>query len=126
MSGPVTLTSGMQAQEQSGTEFYTVKSADIVASASGATEVVAAVTTPVNKKIRVLSYLYRVNGAVNVKWQSATTDLTGLSYNGAAGEGEAPTAAAGAFLFETAAGAALNINLSAAVAVGGHVCYVEV
>lgn len=104
-------------------DFLNVKTAAVTASASGATQIVAAVT---GKRIRVLSYTYRVNGAVNVKWQSATTDLTGLSYNGAAGEGEAPSAPPGMYLFQTAVAAALNINLSAAIAVGGHIQYIEV
>jgi hypothetical protein len=51
------------------------KFAAIAASSSGANEVVAAVT---GKKIRVLSYVEMANGAVNTKWQSASTDKTGL------------------------------------------------
>ena len=105
-----------------GENELTVKTADIVASSLGATEVVAAVA---GKKIRVLGFHYTVNAAVNVKFQSATTDITGLGYHGAQGEGMARDAGFG-FLFETAAGAALNINLSGAVAVGGHLTYAEV
>lgn len=99
-----------------------IKRAKIVASSSGATAIVAAVTS---RKIRVLSYDYQVNGAVNVKWQSASTDLTGLYYNAAAGDGKVngfnPLG-----WFETVAGEALNINLSGAVAVGGVLHYIEI
>lgn len=98
----------------------TLLSAVITASASGATQVVAAVA---GRRIRVVGYTYRVNAAVNVKWQSGSTDLTGLLYNGGAGEGDSPFANEQSWLFQTAVGAALNINLSAAVAVGGHVQY---
>lgn len=99
-----------------------VKVAVVTASASGATQIVAAVT---GKKIRVLGIAYSVNAAVNVKWQSATTDKTGLFYHGGAGHGIVMEAAQG-FLFETDSAAALNINLSGAVAVGGQLRYVEV
>jgi hypothetical protein len=99
----------------------TVKFATIVASASGATAVVAAVT---GKAILVLSYVLIANAAVNVKFQSAGLDLTGLLYLGANG-GAAPGEAAHGH-FRTLASQALNINLSAAVAVGGHLSYVEV
>lgn len=127
MSGPALLTSGALGKEQTGTadtDYYQVKSAVITASATGATSVVAA--QGAGKKIRVLAYCLRANAAVNWKWQSASTDKTGLSYNGGAGEGEAPSAPAGAWLFETAANEALNINLSGAVAVGGFVVYVVI
>lgn len=105
----------------SGTTSLTPKFAAITASASGATAVVAAVAS---KKIRVISYVVVANAAVNVKFQSNSTDKTGLLYlaaNGGVSGAYAPTGH-----FETASGEALNINLSAAVAVGGHVTYVEV
>jgi hypothetical protein len=98
--------------------------AKIVASSSGATTIVAAVTS---KKIRVLALKLTANAAVNVKWQShvTPTDLTGLSYYAAAGDGEVlPFNPVG--WFDTVAGEALDINLSGAVAVGGHLTYVAV
>ncbi len=104
-----------------GTTALTPKFAAITASASGATVVVAAVAS---KKIRVISYVVVANAAVNIKFQSNSTDKTGLLYlaaNGGVSGAYAPTGH-----FETASGEALNINLSAAVAVGGHVTYVEV
>jgi hypothetical protein len=99
------------------------KFAKIVASASGATTVVAAVTS---KKIRVLSYVLVANAAVNTKFQShvTPTDLTGLEYLGSNGGVSAGFSPAGHF--ETVAGEALDINLSGAVAVGGHLTYIEV
>lgn len=105
-----------------GLTALTPKFATIVASSSGNTAVVAAVTS---KKIRVLGFCFTVNGAVNVKWQSATTDKTGLFYGDAAGKGKVlPFSPVG--WFETASGEALNINLSGNVAVGGELMYVEV
>jgi hypothetical protein len=99
------------------------KYAKIVASSSGATEVVALVS---GKKIRVLAYAVVANAAVNVKFQSHTapTDLTGLLYNAANGGEICNYNPAG--WFETLSGEALDINLSGAVAVGGHVTYMEI
>src|SRR4051812_7947440 len=63
----------------SGATALTPKFASIVASAGGATTVVAAVSL---KKIRVVSYTLVANAAVNVKFQShvTPTDKTGLLY----------------------------------------------
>lgn len=104
-----------------GTTSLVPKFAVITASASGSTSVVALVAA---KKIRVISYVVVANAAVNIKFQSNATDETGLLYlsaNGGVSGAYAPTGH-----FETNAGEALNINLSAAVAVGGHITYVEV
>lgn len=97
-----------------------IKFAVISASASGATAVVAAVA---GKHIRVLHYQIVVAGNVAVKFQSDSTDITGLMSHSAEGEGSNPSFFAG--LFQTAEGEALNINLDAAIQVGGHVTYVE-
>jgi hypothetical protein len=96
----------------------------ITASSSGATTIVAAVTS---KKIRVLAWDVKVNAAVNFKWQShvTPTDLTGLYYNSSQGDGVARAFNPVGY-FETVAGEALDINLSSAVAVGGVLTYVEV
>lgn len=105
----------------SGTTALTPKFAKIVASASGNTSVVALVS---GKKIRVLRASFVANGSVNVKFQSNTTDVTGLWYMtqfASGGGGYCPVG-----LFETASGEALNINLSASVAVQGIITYVEV
>lgn len=104
--------------------LLTPKFAKITASSSGATTIVAAVTS---KKIRVLAWDTTVNAAVNFKWQShvTPTDLTGLYYTGGQGGGVARSFNPIGY-FETVAGEALDINLSSAVAVGGCLTYVEV
>jgi len=102
-------------------------SAPITASASGDNTIVAAVP---NFAIRVIGYCLTFSAAVNAKWMSdvggGAVALSGLLY----GVGAAPipvnlpdvgTNARG--WFQTAAGKALNLNLSGAVAVGGHVVY---
>ena len=106
-----------------GTTALTPKFAKIVASSSGATQVVAAVSL---KKIRVIGVVLLANAAVNVKFQSHTTptDLTGLAYFGDKG-GFAPGYIPKGH-FETLVGEALDINLSGAVAVGGWLIYLEV
>ncbi len=104
-----------------GTTALTPKFAPVAAASANDNAIVAAVPT---KKIRVLSYVLTASAAVNAKWRSATTDKTGLLYcaaNGGASSGHSPVGH-----FETAAGEALNLHLSGAVAVGGHVTYVEV
>src|SRR4029079_3343561 len=98
--------------------------AAISASASGDTPVVAAVTSPGNKKIRVhaMQIWNGVATANNVKLRSGTTDLhTAIPLPLAVGipitVGERATSSD--YLAETTAGQALNINLSAATAVAG-------
>jgi hypothetical protein len=105
----------------SGATALTPKFAIIAEASANDNEVVAAVAL---KKIRVLSYVLVANAAVNAKWRSATTDKSGLLYlaaNGGAASGYSPVGH-----FETAAGEALNLHLSGAVAVGGHVTYIEI
>lgn len=96
--------------------------AAVAASASGDNVLVAAVT---GKKIRVHGYALSAAGAVNAKFRSGTTDITGLFTLAAAGSETDGTERANDpdGLFETVAGAALNLNLSSAVAVGGWVDY---
>jgi hypothetical protein len=105
-----------------GTTALTPKFAKISTSSSGASTVVSAVT---GKKIRVLRLTLIANEAVNVKFQSHTTltDLTGLHYLAANGGWVEPYCPPG--IFETLSGEALDINLSAAVAVGGSLTYIE-
>lgn len=104
-----------------------MKTAAIAASASGNTEIVAAVA---GKRIRVVAGVLSFGGTVNAKWRSASTDLTGLYYGILGAQvpyDYAPEGMSGQLgHFETATGEALNLNLSDAVAVGGHVVYVEV
>jgi hypothetical protein len=97
--------------------------AAVAAAGIGDNTLVAAVA---GKKIRVHAYELSASAAVNAKFKSgASTDLTGLMYAAAAGAfGDAqdrPGDTDG--LFETAAGQALVLNLSAAIAVGGWVDY---
>ena len=100
-----------------------VKRVSLSASSSGDNTIVAAVT---DKKIRVLSLTLSASAAVNVKFQSGAggTDLTGLYYLAANGGVVLPHNQHG--WFETAASALLNLNLSAANAVGGCLTYIEV
>lgn len=110
-------------QLYSGTTALTPKFAPITASASGPTTVIAAVAS---KKLRILRWSLSANGAVNVNWQSHTTTgtATGLHYMtqfASAGGSYCPVG-----IFDTAVGEALDLNLSAAVAVGGELTYVEV
>lgn len=106
-----------------GATALTPKFAPIAAASSGNNTVVAAVS---GKKIRVLAVQLISSGTVNAKWQTAAggTDLTGLAYLVANAGYVLPFNPVG--WFETAAGALLNLNLSAAIAVGGSVTYVEV
>lgn len=124
----VAVTRPVPASEETSTIFsggvsLTPQFASIVASSSGATTLVSAVA---GKRIRVLAYVLMANGTVNVKWQSHTnaTDLTGLDYliaNTGVAPGYVPVGH-----FQTNIGEALDINLSASIAVGGHFTYVVV
>ena len=107
---------------QNGTTALTPKFATIACSSSGDNTIVYAVTS---KKIRVLAYVITASAAVNAKWKSLSTgDKSGLLYMAANGGAAPPFCPTGHF--ETAAGEALALNLSSAVAVGGHLTYVEV
>ena len=99
------------------------KFAAISAASSGNNTIVSAVA---DKKIRVLSLVLSASASVNAKFQSGAsgTDLTGLYYLAANGGVVLPTNQHG--WFETAASALLNLNLSAANAVGGCLTYIEV
>jgi lipoprotein signal peptidase len=98
-------------------------SAPIAAAGLGDNTIVAAVA---GKKIRVKAWSVSnlTATAQAIKWRSGTTDLTGLWGLGAAigliGQQQAWDTD---FLFETAAGQALVLNLAAATAVGGVVQY---
>jgi hypothetical protein len=105
----------------SGTTALTPKFAKIEATASGQTTVVDGVT---GKKIRVLRMGYTASAATSVKWQSASTDLTGSETMVAGAKGGASYCEVG--VIETAAGEDLNISLSATATVGGMLTYVEV
>jgi hypothetical protein len=101
-------------------------SAPITASASGDNVIVAAV---LGYSVRVVGYVLSFSGAVNAQWLSdvggGAVALSGLLYGPAAGAvlvavEPGPNARG---WFQTARGKALNLNLSAAVAVGGSLIY---
>ncbi len=98
--------------------------APIQLSATGT--LVAAVS---GRAIRVHTFALSFSGNVNAKFQSAVgpTDLTGLFY-GAAGVVVTPATlpllpGGPQGLFESIRGEALQLNLSAGVAVGGYLVY---
>lgn len=105
-----------------GTDNARVKFAVIDDASSGDNTLITAVT---GKKIRVLSYVIVTADAVNVRFESGAggTALTGVM-TFAANSGAAMNCFP-AGCFETAAGALLNLELSGAVSVDGHLTYVE-
>ena len=103
---------------------YTVKNADINATASGDTTVVALVS---NKKIRVIAVgIFPVSAAVNISWKSgaSTTKIQPGTY--AINEGFMLASLLPGWFMETDSGEALVINLSATANVRGFVNYIEV
>lgn len=98
------------------------KYAVVNTAASGDTPIVALVA---GRRIRLLGYTLVADGTVAVTWRSNATPLTGamaLVVNSVLESGDGSLAG----LLETAEGEALNINLSLAVGVRGHVKYIEV
>jgi hypothetical protein len=105
-----------------GTRRVLVERALIDANVSGATAVVAA---RAGFRIVVLAYNYMSNGAVNAHWRSGSTPITGNAYMVEAGRGKVcPYNPKG--WCATALGEALNLQLSASVAVGGEVTFVAI
>lgn len=93
-----------------------VERGPVVASASGNTSIVAAVS---GMRILLLAYNFMANGTVNAKWRSADTDITGRAFLVEAGRGKVvPFNPRGWAV--TAVGEALNLNLDASVAVEGE------
>lgn len=106
---------------QDGTTALTPKFASIDVATSGDNTIVAAVAS---KKIRVLEYAIVCAAATTVIWKSATAGaITGDMSFAANGGIATPFSPLGKF--ETTAGEALVLNLSAANAVSGHLVYVE-
>lgn len=119
-TGPAAIIHDTNAIGLDGVELVP-KYAIISDAASGSNEVVAAVT---GKKIRVLAYTLITDDAVTATWRSAANAISGameFAANGGASPAFCPVGH-----FETVAGEALNINLSGAVGVRGHLTYVEV
>jgi hypothetical protein len=100
-----------------------VKRAVISASASGSNQIVAAVS---GKKIVVLGYTIVAAGAVTAQWKSGSTNISGAMSLAANGGAAVPTVDNEIGCMETAADAALNLNLGGAVSVAGHLTYIEV
>ena len=99
----------------------TVKYAFANATGLGDTAVVAAVA---GRKIRVLAYAFHAITAVAAHLRSATTPISATLNLGVTGGHVRPESRHG--WVETVAGQALNVNLSAAVATGVDVTYIEV
>lgn len=98
------------------------KYASIDCAAAGDNEIVAAV---VGKKVRVVAYTAVCANTVSAQWKSgAATAKSGAMPFAANGGASPPWNPYGHF--ETAAGEALNLNLSGAVQVSGHLTYLEV
>lgn len=106
-----------------GSTSLTPKFAFIDAALSPDNTIIAAVG---GKKIRVLSYSFIAAGAVTARFESDTggNSLTGQMQIGANGKASAEFNPLGHF--ETVAGELLNLELSGAVSVDGHLTYVEV
>lgn len=104
-----------------------MKSAPINVSAAGPNLVVPGTQ---GKRIRVVAFVLSFGGVVDAIFQTSTGNVAiGGPYHGGAGA-TVPAAPMPINLggieshFDTAQGDALNLNLSAPVAVGGHVVYV--
>jgi hypothetical protein len=102
-----------------------MKFAAISAASSGSNEIVAAVA---GKRIKVLAYTVISAGSVSMTWRSASTAISGampLAANGGAAPSGGSVSPLGNMpLLQTEVGEALNINLSSAVGVYGHLTYV--
>ena len=99
---------------------YDIYSKEIAVSASGDNIIIPEVA---GKKIKVLSYFLVAGGTVDVKWKSGTTDITGaMAFVANTGIGS-PVASPPEFLLQTKDGESLILNLSSAIAVGGHLTY---
>lgn len=92
--------------------------ADIDAAASGANAVIAAVS---GKSIRVMCYTVIAAADITITWKSGTTAISGAMDLPAKG-GASPASPLG--MMRTAEGEALNLTLSGAVQVSGHVGYI--
>jgi len=108
---------------QDGLTALTPKFAIINAAGSGDNTLIAAVA---DKKIRVLQYALVTSAAITVRFESGAggSALSGQMQFAANGGISVPFNPLGHF--ETAANTLLNLELSSADSVGGHLTYVEV
>jgi len=100
--------------------YGSVSFAQINATASGDTQVVAAVS---GRRIVVVAFAVIASATVNIRFRSGSTDITGAMR---LVEGGGIAHAYDGGLFETAVNQPLNINLSTNATVGGYVVYREV
>lgn len=124
VAAPVPVQASIESNQMTAAgTVVTPKFVAIAASSSGNNTLVAAV---VSKKIRILAMWLTSNGSVNVKVQDGAggTDKTGLAYLVVNTGFVLPYNPVG--WLETTANTLLNLNLSASVAVGGGLVYVEV
>lgn len=108
---------------QNGNTVLTPKFVTIAASSSGNNTLIAAVA---GKKIRVLSYTLVAASSVTATFQNGAsgTAISGIMSFAANGGVSVPFSPVGHF--ETSISTLLNLSLSGAVSVAGHLCYVEV
>jgi hypothetical protein len=117
----VTTTTGGSVADVNLKQSNTILFATISASGSGDNAIVAAVAS---KKIKVLSCALVASGTVSVKWRSGTTDVSGAMPLVVNSGFVLPASSPGqGHYLETAVNTALNINLSGAVQVSGHISY---
>ena len=83
-------------------------------------EIIAAVA---GKQIKVHGYMLVAAGAVNVTWKNGTTALTGAMTMAAGTPIDADQGSDYAWWFLLDTNTALNLTLSGAVQVSGHVSY---
>lgn len=98
----------------------------INASASGVNHVITAANVPAGMCVRVLAWTLSFSAAVNANWQSSGgTVMTGLYYGGTDTVVNSPDLGldTNRGQCQTQKGEGLDLNLSGAVAVGGHVVY---
>lgn len=82
------------------------------------------VAADLNRKIKVLSAKITAAADVSIKWRSGTDDLEGANSIKAGGGYVLPASAPGmGHYIETAINKDLNLNLSGAVQVSGHISY---
>lgn len=117
-SGSLTVDGTVTANPATG-QGKTLLFASVSVASSGDNSIVAA---DASNKIKLVSYTLVADAAVNVKWRNATTDISGAMAFAANG-GAAAISQPSAHLMETSVNSALQLNLSSAVGVRGHISY---
>jgi hypothetical protein len=85
---------------------------------------IAAVAAVAGKRIRVLAFTLSVSGAGSVIFKSGSTALNGAGVTFAAAGNTSASSRDG--LFQTAAGAVLNVGNASGLTLGGTLTYIEV